>query len=51
MERHRVLLLQPYVLGPLSEWLVGRRVSIAWPWWCAIGGVVSFAICCLGKKK
>ena len=46
-----VLLLQPYVLGPLSEWLVGRRVNIAWPWWCPIGGVVSFAVCCLGKKK
>ena len=23
----------------------------AWPWWCPIGGVVSFAVCCLGKKK
>lgn len=46
-----VLLLQPYVLGPLSENLVGHRVSIAWPWWCPIGGVVSFAVCCLGKKK
>ena len=46
-----VLLLQPYVLGPLSEWLVGRRINIAWPWWCPIGGVVSFAVCCLGKKK
>lgn len=46
-----VLFMQPYVLGPLSEALMGERLSIAWPWWCAIGGAVSFAVCCLGKKS
>ena len=46
-----VLLLQPYILGPLSERLLGERIDIAWPWWCPVGGAVSFAVCCLGKKN
>ena len=46
-----VLFMQPYVLGPLSEAVLGQHLSIAWPWWCPIGGVISFAVCCLGKKS
>ena len=46
-----VLLLQPCILGPLSERLLGERIDIAWPWWCPVGGAVSFAVCCLGKKN
>ena len=44
-----VLLQQPYVLGPISRALFGHTVSIAWPWWCPVGGVISFGVCCLGK--
>ncbi len=46
-----VLLMQPYVLGPLSDALIGRELYIAWPWWCPIGGLISFLICVAGKKK
>lgn len=46
-----VLLLQPYVLGPLSERIAGHRITVAWPWWCAIGGAISFAVCAFGKKE
>ena len=24
---------------------------IAWTWWCPIGGIVTTAICMMGKKK
>lgn len=46
-----VLLLQPYIFGPLTESMLGTRMSIAWTWWCPIGAVISFLICILGKKK
>ena len=45
-----VLLMQPYIFGPLTESLFGTRMSIAWPWWCPIGSVISFFICFAGKK-
>ena len=44
-----VLLLQPYILTPLSNALFGRTIFIAWPWWCPIGAVVSTLICLSGK--
>ena len=44
-----VLLLQPYILTPLSNALLGRTIFIAWPWWCPIGAVVSTLICLSGK--
>ena len=44
-----VLLLQPYILTPLSTALFGKAIFIAWPWWCPIGALVSTAICLLGK--
>lgn len=46
-----VLILQPYIFGPLSEALTGQRMTIAWPWWCPIGAAISFLICILGKKN
>lgn len=45
-----VLLMQPYVLGPLSQALLGHKISIAWTWWAPIGCLVSFFVCYSGKK-
>lgn len=45
-----VLLLQPYILGPLSQILFGRTIFIAWSWWCPIGAIVSLIVCLSGKK-
>ena len=44
-----VLAMQPYVLGPLSEALLGHKISIAWTWWTPIGSIISFLICYAGK--
>lgn len=44
-----VLMLQPYILTPLSSALFGKAIFIAWPWWCPIGSVVSLIICLMGK--
>lgn len=46
-----VLALQPNILAGWSEPLFGTALNIAWPWWCPIGAVISFGVCCLGKKK
>lgn len=46
-----VLLVQPYVLGPLTEQLLGERMLLAWPWWTPIGGLCSFLVCYMGKRK
>ncbi|MBR1705565.1 MAG: sodium:solute symporter [Bacteroidales bacterium] len=46
-----VLLLQPYILTPLSQALLGRTLFIAWPWWCPIGATVSILVCLAGKPK
>ena len=46
-----VLLMQPYILTPLSTALFGKAVFIAWPWWCPIGGAVSILVCMAGKQK
>ncbi len=46
-----VLLLQPFVLTPLSEALLGHTLFIAWPWWCPIGAGVSLLVCLVGKPK
>ncbi len=46
-----VLILQPYIFGPMTEYLFGTRMTIAWPWWCPIGSAISFAICVMGKKE
>ena len=46
-----VLLMQPYVMNPLTEALLGRKVVIAWPWWAPIGAVVSTAVCLIGKPS
>ncbi|MDE6306331.1 MAG: sodium/solute symporter [Muribaculaceae bacterium] len=45
-----VLLMQPYIFGPLTEALFGTKLSIAWTWWCPIGSAISFVVCSLGKK-
>ena len=45
-----VLLVQPYVLGPVTEHLFGERMLLAWPWWTPLGGICSFLICCSGKR-
>ena len=44
-----VLLLQPYILTPLSTAVFGKAIFIAWPWWCPIGALVSTAVCLCGK--
>lgn len=46
-----VILLQPYVLTPLSTAVLGKPVFIAWPWWCPIGGAVSVLVCLCGKPE
>ncbi|MCQ2184311.1 MAG: sodium:solute symporter [Bacteroidales bacterium] len=46
-----VLLLQPYILTPLSTALLGHALFIAWPWWCPIGGAVSILVCLAGRRK
>ncbi len=46
-----VLALQPGILAGWSEPLFGTALNIAWPWWCPIGAVISFGVCCLGKRK
>lgn len=46
-----VLLMQPYIMNPLTTALFGHKVVIAWPWWAPIGGLVSTAVCMLGKKE
>ena len=46
-----VLLMQPYILTPLSTALLGEPVFISWPWWCPIGAGVSLLICLLGKPQ
>lgn len=48
-KRMAVLMLQPYILTPLSSALFGKAIFIAWPWWCPIGSVVSIIICLMGK--
>lgn len=44
-----VLLMQPYIMNPLTEALLGHRVVIAWPWWAPIGGTVSTIVCLMGR--
>lgn len=46
-----VLLMQPYIMNPLTESLFGHRVVIAWPWWAPVGGLVSTAVCMMGKPR
>lgn len=46
-----VLLMQPYIMGPLTELLTGSRFVIAWPWWAPIGGAVSTLVCLTGKPR
>lgn len=46
-----VLLMQPYVMGPLTESLFGKQFVLAWSWWAPIGGLISTAVCMLGKKN
>lgn len=46
-----VLLMQPYILTPLSTALFGKAVFIAWPWWCPIGGAISTLVCLSGKTN
>lgn len=46
-----VVLLQPFVLTPLSTALFGKAVFISWPWWCPIGALVSTAVCLAGKPR
>ena len=46
-----VLLMQPYVLGPLSQALLGHKIPIAWTWWAPIGCLVSFFVCYAGKPE
>ena len=46
-----VLLLQPYVLTPVSTALWGQPIYISWPWWCPIGACVSVIVCLLGKSQ
>lgn len=46
-----VLIMQPYIMNPLTEYLFGHRVVIAWTWWAPIGAVVSTAVCLLGKPS
>lgn len=46
-----VLLLQPFILTPLSKALFGKAIFIAWPWWCPIGATISFLVCVSGKQK
>ncbi len=46
-----VLLLQPFILGDLTDAIIGKSIEIAWPWWTVIGGSISFIICCAGKKQ
>lgn len=46
-----VVLLQPYVLTPLTEWIFGKAVFIAWPWWCPIGAIISILVCLTGKNQ
>ncbi len=46
-----VLLVQPYILGPITEQLLGKRLLLAWPWWTPIGGLCSFCVCYLGKRR
>jgi Na+/proline symporter len=46
-----VLLLQPYILTPLSTALLGEPIFISWPWWCPIGAGLSILICLLGKSE
>lgn len=43
--------MQPYVMGPLTESLFGKQFVLAWSWWAPIGGLISTAVCMLGKKN
>jgi len=46
-----VLMMQPYIMNPLTEAIFGHKVVIAWPWWAPIGGTISTIVCLLGKNK
>ena len=46
-----VLLLQPFVMNCWSEAVFGAPLRLAWPWWVVIGGSISFAVSCVGKKS
>lgn len=46
-----VILLQPQILGNLSNYLFGFEMIISWPWWVTFGGIFSFFVCCLGKNQ
>jgi SSS family transporter len=46
-----VLALQPFILPLWSEVVFGHVIELAWPWWVVIGGSISLAVCCMGKKN
>jgi len=46
-----VLAQQPFIMPLWSPWVFGQEIELAWPWWVVVGGMVSFAVCCIGKKK
>jgi len=46
-----VLLFQPYVSEFWSPLFFEEGLRIAWPWWMAIAGGLSFLVCWSGKPK
>ncbi|HRK29620.1 MAG TPA: hypothetical protein PLD59_00975 [Tepidisphaeraceae bacterium] len=46
-----VVVLQNFVLGPITERFLEQRFTLAWPWHMPIGGLVSFLICCIGSRR
>lgn len=46
-----VLFLQPYIFGPVTEFIFGHEIYLAWPWWCPIGVSLSLIVCLCGESE
>ncbi|HUO10265.1 MAG TPA: sodium:solute symporter [Phycisphaerae bacterium] len=40
-----ILILQDWPMKHWTSFLLGRPITLAWPWWTPIGTIVSFAVC------
>ena len=42
-----VLIMQPYIMKPLTTWLCNQPYQLTWPWWMVIATPTCFIICAL----
>ena len=44
-----VLIMQPYILPHVTQWLIGKKVELAFAWWMVVGTTLSFLLCIVGR--